>query len=45
MGEKEWSAGLSSGAYKNKGTKKKVKHRSGKTPRVGIHARRMAKRR
>ena len=45
MGEKEWAAGLASGAYHNKGADKwKPKRRSGKTPRVGIRKRRMERR-
>jgi hypothetical protein len=49
MGEKEWAEGLSKGAFKNQGTRKKKKvgklppHR--KTPKQGIRAKRMAKRR
>jgi hypothetical protein len=44
MSEKTWAVGLAKGAYKNPGSKR-VKRKSGKTPRVGIHARRMARRR
>lgn len=50
MGDKEWAEGLAKGTYHNRGTKKrrvagKREQHHGKTPRVGIHKRRMAARR
>lgn len=45
MSEKSWADGLAKGAYKNAGSNGHEKHRSGRTPRVGIRKRRMARRR
>lgn len=40
-----WADGLASGAYKNRGKQRKPRQRSGRTPRIGIRKRRMARRR